>query len=350
MKLSSPILALVLVLSACTENQSIAPTAELTWLPATNAEANVEMPVVYVGNRQSATVLLVVHGGPGISSLDYIGALEKQLASDVLLAFWDQRYSGFSRFDFTRTMNIQSNLEDCNAVVEQIKQKFPGKKVVLWGHDWGGTIVTGIATHPTFKLNIDGWIVASGFVSGYEGFLALWEFSVRRSRERIADGAASFADTITVLNRLRPEVGRWRSANINRVFGFASRLTLTGEPRQPKPERDFQTARVRDIFPNLTDRQRVTRNSILAVNGISFSETLYLWQTRLDEINKPGLLIWGRNDGTTPVELLNWFTTELTQRGKTFTSTIYENAWHSPFISQPAQHATDVKSFIQQLN
>jgi pimeloyl-ACP methyl ester carboxylesterase len=160
MKLSSPILALVRVLFACTENQSIVPTAELTWLPATNAQANVEMPVVYVGNRQSATVLLVVHGGPGISSLDYIGVLEKQLASDVLLAFWDQRYSGFSRFDFTRTMNIQSNLEDCNAVVEQIKQKFPGKKVVLWGHDWGGPIVTGIATHPAFKLNIDGWIVA----------------------------------------------------------------------------------------------------------------------------------------------------------------------------------------------
>jgi pimeloyl-ACP methyl ester carboxylesterase len=340
----------VSVLSGCREDETAKPFAELTWLSATSTQANAEMPLLYIGNRESKTVLLIVHGGPGSSSLDHLGVLEKQLASDFLLAFWDQRYSGFSRFDFTRSMNISSNLEDCNMVIQSIRQKYPGKKVVLWGYDWGGAIVTGIATHPIFKRQIDGWIVVSGFVSGFEGFRSIWEYATRRSRERIAEGVASFADTIQVLNRLRPQVGRWRANNNIRMSGIAIRLVVTGEPRQPKAERDLQTARVRDIFPSLSDRERVIRNSILAVNGISFSETLYLWQPNLNEISKPGLLIWGKNDGTTPVELLNWFTSELQSKGKVFTSTVYENAWHSPFITQPSQHAADVKSFIQQLN
>jgi pimeloyl-ACP methyl ester carboxylesterase len=341
-----PFLAIILMLASCTDDEPKTPWANVTWVPASDAEAHVEMPLIYVGNRESTTVMLVVHGGPGISSLDYLGTLEKQLGNDVLLAFWDQRYSGFSQFDFTRSMTIADNLDDGYAVVQQIKQKYPGKKVVLWGHDWGTTLVMGLVTHPIYKTEIDGWIVNNGIVSGFEGFNALWNFTVRRCQEKINAGQPTYADTIVALNRLKPEPGRWRINTLARVYTYAIRLGVPGEPRQSRDERDYQKVRERNIFPNLTDRKRVDRNGLLAVNGISFSE---LWKPVLDELVSPGLLIWGQNDNLAPVELQQWLVDQLTQRGKVFTAVTYEGAWHSPHVTQPDKHQADVKSFIQQL-
>ncbi len=339
-------LAVVIVPAACQEDTFIERFEEVNWIPV----AHVQMPVLYTGNTQSNTVLLIVHGGPGNSSLEYLGLFERHFGEDFLLAFWDQRYSGFSKFDFTLSMTMESNISDCHLVITEIKKRFPDKKIVLWGHHWGGAIVMGVASHPTFKDAIAGWIVVNGMVSGFEYFRSRWQFALRRSRERLAEGAASFADTVAVLQRLEPRAGQWRQATQTRIDGIANRLLYPGEPATARELETFTTSRIRQVFPAQRERDRARLNVAQEPNAISFSRTLYVWQPALAEINKPGLLLWGAKDEKCPVELLTWLSSELRNRNKNVTIQRYEEAWDTPFFNQPEKHALDIKAFLQTLN
>lgn len=335
-----------LLFHSCKEEEEKKRFQELTWVPI----AQVQMPVLYTGNPESNTILLILHAGPGNSSLEYLGALERQLGNNYLLAFWDQRYSGFSKFDFTLSMTMESNISDGNLVITEVKKRFPNKKVVLWGHHWGAAIVTGIASHPTFKNTIDGWIVVNGIVSGFDYFRSRWEFALRRSRERIAEGAVAYADTVTLLQRIEPRLGQWRQSSQLRIDGIASRLLYAGEPATARDLETFTASRMRETFPVQRDRDRARLNVFQEPNGILFSRTLYTWRPSWDELNKPGLILWGAKDEKTPLELFNWLTAELRNRQKTFSALRYEQGWDTPFLSQPDQHATDIRNFLQTLN
>lgn len=93
---------------------------ELFWVDAGISK----MPVFLSGNSQSNTILLIIHGGPGGSSIEMRGVFEgagsDNLADDFLIASWDQRFAGFSKNllpDDTTTANVEKYAEDCSKVI-----------------------------------------------------------------------------------------------------------------------------------------------------------------------------------------------------------------------------------------
>jgi hypothetical protein len=83
------------LLSGCKkeEPQPSQPFQELIWV--TNKGS--QMPVWMTGNKESAFIVLFIHGGPGQSMIAETGIYTlnpaENLSDNFLLAMWDQRYA-----------------------------------------------------------------------------------------------------------------------------------------------------------------------------------------------------------------------------------------------------------------
>ncbi|MFN9499811.1 MAG: alpha/beta fold hydrolase [Chryseotalea sp.] len=269
---------------------------------------------------------------------------------DFILASWDQRYSGFSKFEIPEqplTMTVASNTEDCNTIVNFLKEKFPQKKIVIWGQSWGGAIVSSYASHPTYNNKIAGWIVVNGTVTGFEWHRSCWEFAVRRCKEVDSIQYKESLDWLRA-NPFEPSKPFDR-AHLLKVIEIASGLYYEGEPEQTDAQLEEVVKRIKTFFPLAADMDRYSRNVALEVNDISTSAEMYTWRVNVSAMSAPGLLIWGEKDETCPIELLNWYSNLLTSNQKIHDVKIYSNAWHTPFYSDPEKHDADVKQFINGL-
>lgn len=325
------------------------PATNLHWV---NSGVS-SMPVYISGNEQSDVVLLLIHGGPGGSSLEFLSGFEQSLGQSFQIVTWDQCYSGFSKFDVSSeplTMTIESNLRDCDLVVDFLKNRYPNKKIVIWGQSWGGAIVSGYASHPAYHAKIDGWIVVNGTVSGFEWHRSMWEFAVRRCNEKITEGFGEYGDSLAWLtNNAYVEGEVFDRDKLIRIAIMASGLWYEGEPEASEEYLDNTRTRVNQIFPASADRDRYLRNVELEVNDISTSAEMHAWRVDVSPMSKPGLLIWGEKDETCPIELLDWYTGVLSAQGKEHTVRIYPNEWHTPFVTNQAEHDADVRAFLEGL-
>lgn len=89
------------------------------------------------GSAES-TPVIVVHGGPG-GDYDYLKPL-RNLSKDYRVIFYDQRGTGLSPRVDKKSLTLEQNLDDLNAIVEHFSS---GRKVKLIGHSWGGMLVAG---------------------------------------------------------------------------------------------------------------------------------------------------------------------------------------------------------------
>ena len=104
-----------------------------------------KMPLWVTGNLESDVILVTVHGGPGDTGMDFhISTGFKSLEKDYGIAYWDQRFSGIAQGDpNVSTLNADQFIEDTEKMVELIKYHYPGKKLFLLGHSWGGQLTAG---------------------------------------------------------------------------------------------------------------------------------------------------------------------------------------------------------------
>jgi pimeloyl-ACP methyl ester carboxylesterase len=96
-------------------------------------------------------VLLLLHGGPGISEGPLFRRYNASLEHHFLVVYWEQRGTGRSyHADIPPpSMTIGQFLRDLDDVVELVRRRFKKDKVILLGHSWGtvlGTIYT--SQHP----------------------------------------------------------------------------------------------------------------------------------------------------------------------------------------------------------
>lgn len=88
------------------------------------------------GNPEAPAVI-AVHGGPG-QGYDYMYAL-KELSNDYYVIFYDQRGAGLSPRVDKKSLTLEQNIEDLDAIINHFSG---GKKVKLIGHSWGGMLTS----------------------------------------------------------------------------------------------------------------------------------------------------------------------------------------------------------------
>ncbi len=128
---------LTLLIAACSSPVMTGPQ-ELT------VESDgITLHVRVTGDPSSGNVLIVLHGGPGMT-LDYMLSLETLAGPDLAVVSYDQRGVGRSSSPAENPDNytLAKYAEDLDAV----RQAIGVDQVILFGHSWGGILAQRYAT------------------------------------------------------------------------------------------------------------------------------------------------------------------------------------------------------------
>jgi len=136
---------------------------DLLWLENKGAQ----MPIWVEGNASSKTFVLILHGGPGGSSLVYNDVLVEMAAAfedEYAVAYWDQRSSGNAKGNYDKEqLSLEQMEEDLDLVIDLLKHKYGSDiSLFLLGHSWGGYLGNYYLRDKLKQLKVNGWIDVDG--------------------------------------------------------------------------------------------------------------------------------------------------------------------------------------------
>jgi pimeloyl-ACP methyl ester carboxylesterase len=127
--------------------------------------AGAAMRVLVSGNTASNTFILVIHGGPGVSSYFYdTKYISQNLGDKFAMVYWDQRNAGASQGTSNgKYLHLDQMAEDLKKVIEVLKFRY-GQEMSLFllGHSFGGLIAADFISRPGYQSMIKGLINADG--------------------------------------------------------------------------------------------------------------------------------------------------------------------------------------------
>jgi pimeloyl-ACP methyl ester carboxylesterase len=128
-----------------------------------NKEASMRVDVK--GNTASGTFILIIHGGPGVSSYFYdTKYISDHLGDKYAMVYWDQRNAGASQgTNNGNDLHLTVMVEDLKKVIETLKYRYgEGISIFLVGHSFGGLIAADFITTPGYQQMIKGLINVDG--------------------------------------------------------------------------------------------------------------------------------------------------------------------------------------------
>tara|TARA_B100000963_G_C22608193_1_gene663604 strand:- start:814 stop:1845 length:1032 start_codon:yes stop_codon:yes gene_type:complete len=150
---------LIIFLISC-KKEDLTKVDEVFWVRNHGAD----MPVHIHGNLTNSVVLLIVHGGPGGSGLDYrSGKYTVPLENKYAVAYWDQRGQGMSHGRYTNAeLTVDKMVSDLDAVIRVLKNKYNDAKIVVLGHSWGGTLTAKYMVSGNVHSSVTAWVESNG--------------------------------------------------------------------------------------------------------------------------------------------------------------------------------------------
>jgi pimeloyl-ACP methyl ester carboxylesterase len=124
-----------------------------------------DMPVHIFGNVASNTIILMLHGGPGGSGLEYRGGkYAEYLEQQYGVAYWDQRGQGMSHGSFNnKLITVDNMVIDTKAVINALKERYGAhRQIIVHGHSWGGLLSAKFMITENNQHMVAGWIEANG--------------------------------------------------------------------------------------------------------------------------------------------------------------------------------------------
>jgi pimeloyl-ACP methyl ester carboxylesterase len=105
---------------------------------------DIEQWVTIRGDDSRNPVLMLLHGGPGDVQSPFISTYAPY-EKDFVLVQWDERGAGrtFSR-NGAAGVTLGRQISDGIELAAWLRKRFPGQKLIVFGHSWGSIIATGI--------------------------------------------------------------------------------------------------------------------------------------------------------------------------------------------------------------
>lgn len=323
---------LVIIFFGACKKENTDPTTILPTPTFIVSNKEEQMPVWVEGKADANTILLAVHGGPGSDVLDFRnyqnGTGFKEIEKEYLIAYWQQRASGQSiGADNKANYNIAQYVEDCDKVVDELIAKYPSKKIVLFGHSWGGMLTSSYLSHPSRQEKIVAWIDAAGVHDGTMMSAFTQKDLIEEATARIAKNEnTSFWQEV----KGTAEKGEFTQIN-NLAYSVVSKINEV-------PIK---------VNENNTDFKFTTR--AINSNDVIFNEILVKdnTQTLVNNFNKPILFLWGKYDFAVSKKLRDNLIPKL--RGNPVTSIKFDASGHYMMFHEPTKFAYSVVNFIKTL-
>lgn len=285
------------------------------------------MPVWIHGNTQSKYIILAVHGGPGSNVLDfreYKGGIGfRKVEEDYLVAYWQQRASGQSKGANEKSLfTINQYVEDTDKVIDQLKEKYPNKEIVLFGHSWGGTLTSSYLADSKRRKKVSAWVNAAG----------------------VHNGTNLMQYTITDINN---EADKRIAANQKVSYWTDVKNTLAEKPQHANRLAYSVTLEIPEVSTKVNNSDFDISFRALKSNMTLFTQIIKTDNTStLSECELPTLMLWGKYDFAVSKSMQD----EINMHSSAPVTKIDFNAsGHYMMFHEPILFAQSLKDFISKL-
>jgi len=316
-----PILVLLASCKKGKSDSSITPSP--TFTVANNQET---MPVWVAGKADASVILLAVHGGPGSNVLDFKtcqnGIAFKAVESKYLVAYWQQRASGQSYgADKTALFTIDQYVQDLDKVIDEIKSRYPDKKIALFGHSWGGMLTSSYLKDAARSAKVDGWIDAAGVTDG----INIINYSIEDLNSE-ADARIALNENATFWQSIKKNV---QAENAN-LFAYSVVEKIPQVTTKVDNDQFKFTKRGENSLVELYPQILATDNS-----------------ASLSNLKKPVLMLWGKYDFVVSKRIRNKALLNLTNAQ--VTNLEMPASGHYMMFHEPDLFATSIINFLNSL-
>jgi pimeloyl-ACP methyl ester carboxylesterase len=295
------------------------------------------MPVWVKGNLESGIFVVYLHGGPGLTSNTYANSpAYKKLQERYAFVFWDQRTSGASQGNPPKeSLTLNQYVEDTEKLIQLIRHRYAIEKVFLIGKSWGGGLGTAYLLNTENQKNIYGWIEIDGAHNLRDGVSLAQEWVINKAQEKITMGIdVGYWEAEIRWYYSNPEINTSyqmrHGRNLNKLNGIY--LDPGDDPGNG--------------FPLLSPIPQLYMFNALVVNNNM--DVADLWLTpEMHMIEVPSMILWGRHDGTLPVELAYDAYDHLGTEDSHKELHIFENSAHGCSFEEPELFIQRVTDFIE---
>jgi proline iminopeptidase len=289
------------------------------------------------GTDQNNPVLLFLHGGPGAPLLGMSSSRkhDAEMIKHFTVVHWDQRGAGKS-FDSNipvDSMTIDRFVEDCNELIDYLRDRFHTQKVFIVAHS-GGTII-GITTAYRYPEKIHAYVGVAQVINEYEQQKVSYGFSVEEAEKAGDVGRQNAIKAIGPPPYESPEKFLEMEGHIGHYGGFMHDDSIRQRMKMASLVINFLTS----PEYSLSEGIRTFRN-----RGFEFTIDA-MWEElknvnltkEIQSIKVPIYFLEGKYDMATPTVVVERFYDNLdAEKGKRLF--IFENSGHMPMIEEKERY------------
>jgi len=289
------------------------------------------------GTDQNNPVLLFLHGGPGAPLLGMSSSriFDAELIKHFTVVHWDQLGAGksYDRDIPVNSMTLDRFVEDCNELIDYLRNKFHTQKVFLVAHS-GGTII-GIKTAYKYPEKIHAYVGVAQVIDEYEGQKVAYDFLIEEAEKSGDVGRLNAIKAVGPPPYESPKKFLEMERHIGHYGGFM---------HEARARRQMLIA----VISFLTSPEYSLSEGIRTFRNIGFDFTINAMWDELKNVNltkeiqsikAPIYFFEGKYDMATPTAIVEKFYDNIdAKKGKKLF--IFENSGHMPMIEEKEKYQT----------
>ncbi len=289
------------------------------------------------GMDQENPVLIFLHGGPGEPSVGMSSSrrLDAELIKHFTVVHWDQRGGGKSFYSSipVDSMTLDRLVEDCNELIDYLRNRFDTPKVFIVAHS-SGTLI-GIKTAYKYPEKIYAYVGVAQIINDHEHERISYDFVVEEA-ERSGNIKHQLAIKAIGPPPYDTPEKLWDKANYIVRYGGMM------------PDSSFSKM-IGLILPYLTSPEYSLSEGIRTIMGRGRNFTTYALWNEITKVNftkeigstkVPIYFLEGKYDMITPTVVVEDFYSGLNaEKGKKLV--IFEDSGHYPMLDEK-EHYEDI--------
>lgn len=337
-KHSIALFIIALLVSACSDTGEIAENVRET-IYVRNKGADI--PAHIYGNTASKTILVIVHGGPGGSGIEYRGHYSQELEKDYAVVYTDQRGQGTSHGHYsTDDVNIATMTEDLYLLIKSLKSRYGAdNSIFMLGHSWGGTLGTAYMLNETYQKELNGWLE----VDGAHDIPLLNKAAIAMFKEI----GQQQIDNGTKADEWQPIVDFANGVDTNNVSneegGEINQKAYTAEGLIEDVQASSQAGGLSPLYVNHALTSFIAGGITASQLEAEVEQASYTDQ--MSAITLPTIFLWGKYDFVVPPRLAYTGYAQIGSAEKELV--IFEKSGHSPMDNEADLFIETVKNFME---
>ena len=289
------------------------------------------------GTDQNNPVLIFLHGGPGVPLLGISSSRknDKNLIKHFTIVHWDQRGAGKSYYrDIpAHSMTYDRYVEDCNELIDYLRNRFRTPKVFLVAHS-GGTVI-GMKTVDKHPEKVYAYVGVGQSIDGYDEQKVAYDFVLEQAKKT---GDQRRYNTIKALGPPpydSPKKYLKQAGHIGHYGGFLADSGIKQYLKMGILMSYFITSPEYSLSEGV--RTLLNKGFDFTMNAIWEEYKNINLTKEIQSIKVPLYFFEGKYDMTTPTVLVERFYDTLNaEKGKQLI--IFENSGHLPMIEEKERY------------